>query len=72
VLCKSCKSINLIELNGEVCLHSRGMSGLKKKPFFVFPTFLVCLDCGFLQSQLSSEELGLVRKSTASAKDATG
>jgi len=47
------------------------MSGLKKEPFFVFLTFLVCLDCGFLQSQLSSEELNLV-KSAASAKEAAG
>jgi hypothetical protein len=69
--CDSCASSNLIELSGEVCLHFPGITGLKKKPFFVFPRFLVCLDCGFLRSQLSAEDLAQVRKVIASVEGAS-
>jgi len=60
--CKSCASSHLVRLSTEICLHFPGLSGLKRGPIFVFPKVTVCLDCGFVQSSLSSEELGLIRE----------
>lgn len=59
--CKSCGSWHLVRLSTETCLHFPGLSGLKRGPIFVFPKVTVCLDCGFVQSSLSTEELRLIR-----------
>src|SRR4029077_18247763 len=67
--CKSCSSSNVIRLNAEVCLHFPGFEGLKKAPIFTFPEAVICSDCGFMQSELSAEELRLVRESAAEVKE---
>jgi hypothetical protein len=62
--CKSCSSPNLINLNAEICLHFSGPRALHKAPIFVFPSIEACLDCGFLQSSLSTADLSHLTDAT--------
>jgi len=59
--CKSCASANLLELDAEICFHLPGPNRLKTAPVFVFRTVAVCLECGLLQSNLSTEDLRLLK-----------
>jgi len=62
--CKLCASFNLIEFSAEVGLHIPGLKGIKNDPIFVFPKVLVCPACGFMESNLSAEDLRLLRVRT--------
>lgn len=66
--CKSCSSSKLVELNTEVCFHFPGLKGLKIAPVIGFPTVVVCCECGFVQANLSVEELRLLRERAAEFK----
>lgn len=63
--CKTCGSLNVVEMVAETCLHFPGLSGLNTEPIFVFPRFVLCTDCGFNQSTLSDKELEKVRLGAA-------
>ena len=62
--CKLCASFNLIEFSAEVGLHIPGLKGIKNDPIFVFPKVLICSACGFMESNLSAEDLRLLRVRT--------
>ena len=64
-LCSSCVASNLVELNAEVCIHFRGLGGLDVEPILAFPTVRVCLYCGSIQADLSTDELSRVREGAA-------
>ena len=70
--CKSCASSNLIELSAEANLLFPGLNGLRTEPIFVFPKFMVCTECGFVQSNLSHKELEKVRQGAARVNTASG
>lgn len=55
--CKSCRSTNLADLTAEVCIHFPGLIALAVEPVFAFPKLKICLDCGFIESNLSKREL---------------
>ena len=67
--CKSCASSNVIELIGEVSLLFPGLNVIMTHPIFVFPNFVVCTDCGFIQSNLSDKELEKVRQGAATVSE---
>jgi hypothetical protein len=69
--CKSCASLNLVELNAEICFKFPGVNGLKSDPIFAFLKLAVCLDCGLLQSTLSTGDLRRIRESARGGEDAT-
>ena len=54
--CNACASLELVELDSEVCLHFPGLKGLKKRPIYAFPKLTICLNCGSIQ------ELEQIRK----------
>jgi hypothetical protein len=58
--CKSCKSENQSNLNGEIGIHFPGLKGLDKPIVWVFPKVLVCLDCGFTEFAIPERELGVL------------
>jgi hypothetical protein len=60
--CKSCASLNLVELNAEICFKFPGLNGLKKEHVLAYPKFEACLDCGFLQSTLSIGTCGVLEE----------
>jgi hypothetical protein len=55
--CKSCKSENQSNFNGEIAIHFPGLKGLDKPIVWVFPNLLVCLDCGFTEFAIPETEL---------------
>jgi hypothetical protein len=59
--CGSCASANKMEFASEICIHFPGLKGLDKAPILAFPKLVICLDCGFVQSNLSAQELRLLR-----------
>lgn len=64
-VCRSCAASHLVELNAEICIHFRGLKGLDVEPMLAFPKLTVCLYCGSIQSNLSTEELSRVREGAA-------
>ena len=69
--CESCGSSNLIELMAETCLHFPRLPGGKVPPIFVFPSTVVCMDCGFMQSKLSWLELEQIKNGAVTIGAAT-
>jgi hypothetical protein len=65
--CKSCRSENLRNFNGEVAIHFLGLSGLDKPIVFVFPKLLVCLNCGFTEFAIPETELRRLGEGAAAA-----
>lgn len=46
---KACHSAKKGEFPAEINIHFPGMENLKQPTVFVFPTLLICLDCGFTE-----------------------
>jgi hypothetical protein len=63
--CKSCRSENLSEFNGEIAIHFPGLKGLNKSIVWVFPKLLVCMNCGFTEFTVPERELSVLVKGTA-------
>jgi hypothetical protein len=61
--CKSCGSENLGDFNSEVAIHFRGLENLTEPTIFVFPTLLICRDCGFGEFVVPEKELRSLTKS---------
>jgi hypothetical protein len=65
--CKSCQSENQRNFNGEVAIHFPGLKGLDKSIVWVFPTIVVCLNCGFAEFAIPETELRVLRDETDSS-----
>jgi len=48
-------------LVAEACLNFPGLKGLKTEPILIFPKTVVCVDCGFVECNLSGGELEQIR-----------
>lgn len=55
--CLSCHSSNQSVFPGELSIHFPGLEGLDRPTVWAFPQLLVCLDCGFTQFTLSSDQV---------------
>jgi hypothetical protein len=62
VACRSCASENQTELGAEINIHFSRPKNLDIPAVLVFPTLLVCLDCGFTEFTLEETELRQVLK----------
>jgi hypothetical protein len=60
--CKACKSSDLQKLDGELTITHPDIKGLKVDPVYVCRSILVCLDCGFTEIVIPTEELHLLKK----------
>jgi hypothetical protein len=69
--CRSCQSANRSTFNGEIAIHFPGLEGLDRPIVWVFPTLLVCLNCGFTEFAIPETELcvlrGVIGSSTAAS-----
>ena len=54
--CRSCHSGKVREYTAEINIHFPGMKGLSIPTVWVFPTLLVCLDCGAAQFAIPDAE----------------
>jgi hypothetical protein len=62
--CRSCESKNQAEFGAEINIHLR--KELNKNAVFVFPTLVVCLDCGVAEFNIPEPELHLLGERGAS------
>jgi hypothetical protein len=60
--CKSCTSENRRKFASEIAIHFPGLKDLDTPHVFVFPTLLVCMDCGFTEFAIPETELFLLGK----------
>jgi hypothetical protein len=59
--CAVCSSPNLGTYDAEANIHFPGLKGIDRASVFVFPRFLICLDCGHMESAIPKRELHLLR-----------
>ena len=60
--CISCKSTRVSAFPAELNIHHPGIEGIDMPTVWVFPTLIICADCGLVQFTLATEqvrELGL-------------
>jgi hypothetical protein len=55
--CPSCLSRNQVEFPSEINIHFPGSKNWTKPTVWVFPTILVCLDCGASLFTIPKDEL---------------
>lgn len=63
--CRSCTSENQRKFTSEIAVHFSGLKNLDKPTVLVFPTLLVCVDCGFTEFSIPETELRLLEKHPA-------
>ena len=67
--CRACHSAKKGGFPAEINIHFPGMENLAEPTVFVFPTLLICLDCGFTEFSIPETELPFIalgKYSTAS------
>jgi hypothetical protein len=55
--CKCCRSAYQGTFPAEINAHFPGFEGLEKPTVWLFPSLLVCLDCGFTEFTIPSTQL---------------
>ena len=65
--CKSCRSENQRNFNGELGIHHSGREGLDKPLVLVFPMLVICLDCGFAEFKVPEPQLQQLGKRSVEA-----
>lgn len=63
--CKSCGAENQEQYGAEINVHFPGRRGLDKPGVLVFPSLVVCLDCGFAEFTIPQTELRVLQESAA-------
>jgi hypothetical protein len=58
--CAGCHSRNQAEMNTEINIHYSGTAYPGNPGLFVFPTVMVCLDCGVSQFIVGEDELAQI------------
>lgn len=65
--CKACKSENLQKLEGELTASLPNLKDVKAPPFYVCATVLACLDCGFAEFHIPTNELQSLKRGKTSS-----
>jgi mannitol-specific phosphotransferase system IIBC component len=56
-MCSSCGSSNQTEYTAEMLVHFGGLKNLDKPSVWVYPSLLVCMECGFTQATIPASAL---------------
>jgi hypothetical protein len=67
MVCPSCTSAKQAEFTAEILIHSQGLKNIDKPGVWVYPTLLVCLDCGRLESTVPASQLASLVAAATSA-----
>jgi hypothetical protein len=65
--CPLCGSDNQEDFPGELMLHFRGLQNVHKPGVMIFPTVLVCLECGLSQFSARPKDLTLLAQDNSMA-----
>ncbi len=55
--CKSCRSDNQTQFPTEMNVHFPGKENWEKPSVWLFPSVLICLDCGFAEFSIDGDGL---------------
>ena len=66
--CTGCLSHNQVEMNTEINIHYSSVAYPGNPGIFVFPTVMICLDCGVSQFIVGEDELAEIAAHTGSQK----
>lgn len=58
--CTGCLSSNQVEMHTEINIHYSSLAYPGNPGIFVFPTVMICLDCGVSQFTLKEEDLAQI------------
>ena len=70
--CPHCASDTQTEFTAEINIHFTGLRNLDSPGVLVFPTLLVCLDCGFSWFTVPHDELALLALCSSKSSASTG
>lgn len=65
--CKVCKSENTQKFEGELTASLPDLKGLTVPPTYICQSVLVCLDCGFAELVIPTNELQALKKAKAAS-----
>jgi hypothetical protein len=65
--CPSYTTGNQTEFATEINLHLSGLKNVTKPAVLLFPSLLVCLDCGFSRFTIPEAKLALLTKAAATS-----
>jgi hypothetical protein len=63
--CRSCGSKNQTPFTTEMSVHVLGLENVNKPVVLIFPSILVCMDCGFTELAMAQDELRQLGKGPA-------
>jgi len=59
--CKSCGSDSAGKFPAEIAIHFPGLKGLDKPHVWLFPTLVICRNCGYTELVIPEHELRLLK-----------
>jgi len=62
MVCKACGSENLRKFAGELTVSAPDLDNVRLKPVYVCQPVVICMDCGFTELVVPSEELSQLKK----------
>jgi len=65
VACKSCNSVNQRQFPAEINVHFAGPENFETPTVWVFPTLVVCLNCGLTEFTVSGKALQSLTKTNS-------
>lgn len=63
--CKSCGSASVGKFPAEIAIHFSGLKNLDKPHVWMFPTLVVCLNCGYAEFVIPEHQLRLLKGDVA-------
>jgi len=70
--CPHCTSDTQTELTAEINIHFTGLRNLESPGVLIFPTLVVCLDCGLSWFTVPHDELAVVALCAPKSNASTG
>ena len=71
--CRSCASSNAhAGFTAEINIHFSGLKNIHSPGILVFPTLLICLECGFSQFTIPETELAMLAMCSPKSAASTG
>ena len=68
MICKACGSGDLHKFTGELTASSPEVENVHLKPVYVCQPVVICMDCGFTETVVPSQELSQLKKMRASVR----
>src|SRR5215469_1260268 len=71
MFCKSCRSDSARRFPAEIAIHFPGLKNLDRPHVWLFPTLVICLNCGHAEFPIPKHELRLLKRGGAGQSSAS-